>query len=562
MKSILCLVLFLGLPCAEGLALRYSGALRFAEISLARCLEIPESCANGVDQMRKTASTIKEEVNEELNATRVRLHSISLDFDRCNTLTSQVSSYTSEVTAKAESHRLCRVHQKADFDASMSCKKLLTAVKANRTVLCERNSLTNSPNDLVSLCTPTHQEGLGMWLGDMVETFSARYTQWKKDHDACQIAGTMVAPQEASCSVLEHALNQREQECGEALDRIESFSCSWATGFAAQCSAYDTCYTSVLSRHSDAVREANESIVRWRKSWLAATRMECMANAMNTSGSVDETKMHVCNGHNITNMSFIKVVIRQPPIKVACPAPEIYPGSTLYHNLIYSNLKEGIQVRQPTPCRWSEPVEACESWATAHEGYCYGVIDQTPFSDMGEACQSGSYKLPEGYSLVPFSQDIQNHVASRFKFGTWRVVYSNGETWATGDSGSCGRCNCGNCNINNNLVTEGDRFAVRTCHQWSRVFVRRATRRVGDTPCTFYTYSVESFTGLLDNIAAPTEGASTQQGDISSLRLSGAPGCTSTFYCNHDCKSNTHFDGASRCSRTSSFSPLVRMGKT
>ena len=151
-----------------------------------------------------------------------------------------------------------------------------------------------------------------MWLEDMTQTFRTRYTQWKKDHDACQTAGTMIAPQEALCSVKERALNEHAQECGRALDSMESFSCSWATGFAARCSAYDTCFASVLTRHSDAVREANESVVRWRKSWLAAPRMECMANAMramNISDSADRAKVHVCSNENITNTSFIKVVV-------------------------------------------------------------------------------------------------------------------------------------------------------------------------------------------------------------------------------------------------------------
>ena len=48
----------------------------------------------------------------------------------------------------------------------------------------------------------------------------------------------------------ERALNEREQECGRALDSVESFSCSRANGFAARRSAYETCYTSVLTRHS------------------------------------------------------------------------------------------------------------------------------------------------------------------------------------------------------------------------------------------------------------------------------------------------------------------------
>ena len=40
--------------------------------------------------------------------------------------------------------------------------------------------MTSNPNDLTSLCEPTREEGLGMWLEDMTQTFRARYTQWKK----------------------------------------------------------------------------------------------------------------------------------------------------------------------------------------------------------------------------------------------------------------------------------------------------------------------------------------------------------------------------------------------
>ena len=76
---------------------------------------------------------------------------------------------------------------------------------------------------------------------------------------------------------LQRDLNLREERCGSKLVSLESFSCSWATGYATRCSSYDTCYASVLTRHSDTVREANASVVRWRKSWLAAARMECMA---------------------------------------------------------------------------------------------------------------------------------------------------------------------------------------------------------------------------------------------------------------------------------------------
>ena len=43
-------------------------------------------------------------------------------------------------------------------------------------------------------------------------------------------------------------------------------------------------------RHSDAVREVEALVVRWRKSWLAAARMECPEKAINGSGVEDQAK--------------------------------------------------------------------------------------------------------------------------------------------------------------------------------------------------------------------------------------------------------------------------------
>jgi hypothetical protein len=309
--------------------------------------------------MRETASTIKTEVLAELNATRKRLHQIASDFVGCNTLTSQVSSYRSAFQAKVKSHTLCRKQQEVEYGVSMTCAKYLNAMKVNRTLLCERESLTANVADLVPICTPSAKETLGMWLEDMAEIFNKKHTLWKKDHELCKQAEEVIPAQQSKCNIVASALNERKQQCGRELDSVESFSCSWATGFATRCSSYDTCFASVLVRHSDAVREANESVVRWRKSWLAASRMECMADAMDAS-EIDETKLHACNGHNITNMTFIAIVIHQPPSKVECPTPEIYPGSILYNSEVYGNLPGSVTVREPTPCRWSAQVRSCE----------------------------------------------------------------------------------------------------------------------------------------------------------------------------------------------------------
>ena len=63
---------------------------------------------------------------------------------------------------------------------------------------------------------------------------------------------------------------------------------------------------------------------------------------MNAS-EIDEAKLHACNGQNITNMTFIEIVIQQPPNKAECPTPEIYPGLILCNSESYGNLPEVSQ---------------------------------------------------------------------------------------------------------------------------------------------------------------------------------------------------------------------------
>jgi len=133
-------------------------------------VEIPESCADGIDQMIETATIIKEEVREK------RTSWMQYTLESNEFLRFGIQAYTENYTS-------CKVRQKADHDASKSCKTLLTAVKANRTLLYE--SLTTNPNDLVLLCSQLLRK--------------------------------------------ESALNERVQECGRALDSVESFSCSSAT---------------------------------------------------------------------------------------------------------------------------------------------------------------------------------------------------------------------------------------------------------------------------------------------------------------------------------------------
>ena len=74
------------------------------------------------------------------------------------------------------------------------------------------------------------------------------------------------------------------------------------------------------------------------------------SHAMDVS-EIDEAKLHACNGQNITNMTFIGSVIRQPLNKAECPTSEIYPLSILYNSELYGNLPRSVTVREPPPCR-------------------------------------------------------------------------------------------------------------------------------------------------------------------------------------------------------------------
>ena len=94
------------------------------------------------------------EVEPQLNATRRRFDKIAKEFVGCNTLISQVNSYRSNFATKVRNHTQCRQQQKAGHDVTMMFKKVLSAAETNRTLLCERDSLTRAITDLVPLCKP------------------------------------------------------------------------------------------------------------------------------------------------------------------------------------------------------------------------------------------------------------------------------------------------------------------------------------------------------------------------------------------------------------------------
>ena len=63
------------------------------------------------------------------------------------------------------------------------CEVSLSAMKVNRTFLCERESLTADVADLMPICTHSAKETLGTWLEDMAEVFEGGL-QSEKDVEA------------------------------------------------------------------------------------------------------------------------------------------------------------------------------------------------------------------------------------------------------------------------------------------------------------------------------------------------------------------------------------------
>ena len=158
---------------------------------------------------------------------------------------SQVHAYRKRLVKKARTHRLCREAEKSLLSASTTCKKVLRAVKANETLLCNRESLTAHPLDLVSLCEPSTLEPLEMWLKDMMETFAMRHTLWQKDSGMCQEAKHVALAQEDACRTSKEKLKSQGADCDGKLDEMQTFACSWVTGFASRCTSYDISFASV-----------------------------------------------------------------------------------------------------------------------------------------------------------------------------------------------------------------------------------------------------------------------------------------------------------------------------
>ena len=127
---------------------------------LSRNTEVPESCSAEV-VIREMASTIKTEVLTELSVTNKRLHQTASDFVDCNTLTIQVS-ICRYLPSRGEKSHIVPKAAACRERCFNGVRDVLNAMKVNRTLLCERESLTADVADFARMCTPSAKETLGM----------------------------------------------------------------------------------------------------------------------------------------------------------------------------------------------------------------------------------------------------------------------------------------------------------------------------------------------------------------------------------------------------------------
>merc|ERR1712098_536525 len=90
----------------------------------------------------------------------------------------------------------------------------------------------------------------------------------------------------------------------------------------------------------------------------------------------------------------------------------------------------------------------------------YAVMDGTNPDESSAGCQRDYLPMPEGWSLVPYSNDVDVNVVRTHVWGTHVVVFSNGEGYGAKNS-SPGRWLYDGKNM---LLEENGQYKPRYCH--------------------------------------------------------------------------------------------------
>merc|ERR1719215_2598295 len=232
---------------------------------------------------------------------------------------------------------------------------------------CNNDKLTKPAEDMSDICEPSNGQLLGPWLEAMMQTFTSKYKEWEEQDQKCLGALWKLGNSTERCTDVQANLTGATQECDDILSNMESFTCAWATDAVSKCSSYESCYTSVMQKYETKKQSLPAQIEQWKKTWMTAERVKCMADAVDSQGAVDTDKMDACNNESAYNTDHIKITMSALPQQETCTTPEIYPGSAQYRSEVYDPLAQiGVQVREPTLClQWKGGCAAHSSFENA-----------------------------------------------------------------------------------------------------------------------------------------------------------------------------------------------------
>jgi hypothetical protein len=140
---------------------------------------------------------------------------------------------------------------------------------------------------------------------------------------------------------------KRAAKCDGLLGGLEQFTCAWAQKTSDRCKSYNSCYDTAAAAYKKLRRAVPKAVKSRKAEYKAGMRMQCMAAAVGSGGTVDAKKMNACKTKGF-DLSVLNVKIPRKPRKKSCTAPQTYGGSKKYKRKVYRRLP--VKVREPTLC--------------------------------------------------------------------------------------------------------------------------------------------------------------------------------------------------------------------
>lgn len=223
--------------------------------------------------------------------------------------------------------------KKQELDELLDSEKL--AAKSKRTQ-CNSAHLTKKPESESQICEfkvaadrstiRSHYDTTLARLEILSQEFKTQEARCKNSTDNWKAKHTA-----ADGVIHEHAAVAAT--CVEDLTALETLSGRWGQKAKDKWSAYSSCYDSAVTEMNE-LRAKTKSIVESEKEqYKSAKLMECMAGAIDSSGSVGADKVKECKAKTI-DTSHMNVTIPKLPPKGTYQKPTRIPDTQFYKELI------------------------------------------------------------------------------------------------------------------------------------------------------------------------------------------------------------------------------------